>query len=146
MAHPQPLARSLAVVALGCALATDAGAEDPFSVVCNKTNEISAISINELRRLFTGGIKQWDSGAVVRVGIIPSDVAETKYLAALLSVTTTELLSRIQQQVFKGEMRRPAVLRSSADCIAFARSDPGAVCLADARAALPLEARAVAVR
>jgi hypothetical protein len=128
------------------ALALELRAEEPFVAVCNKANPVAAISPGELRRLFTGGIKQWDSGAVVRIGIIPSDAPETKYLAGLLDVSTTELLSRIQQQVFKGEMRRPAVLRSSADCAAFARSDPGAICIADARSALPAEARAVPVR
>ena len=60
-------------------------------------------------------------------------------------MTPRELMQRIQEQVFKGEMKRPVVLRSSADCAAFARSSPGAVCVASAQLASP-ETRVIPIR
>lgn len=82
----------------------------------------------------------------VQTGIAATDAPEMKYLASVLAVTPNELVARMQQQVFKGEMRRPAVLRSSADCVALARSTPGAICIVASGTPLTPDTRAVAVR
>jgi hypothetical protein len=66
-------------------------------------------------------------------------------LASLFETTPRELLSRIEEQVFKGEMRRPAVLHSSGDCIAFARAVAGAICVASAQSHVPPEAHVVTI-
>jgi ABC-type phosphate transport system substrate-binding protein len=100
-----------------------------FVILCNKANPVSSLSKSELRKLFTGGTKQWGGGAVVQVAIIASDAPETSYLGSLIGMPPRELLQRMQEQVFKGEMKRPVVLRSSADCAAFARATPGGVCV-----------------
>ena len=102
-----------------------------YVVVVHPDNAKGSISRSELKRLVTGGIKQWETGAVVQLGVIPNDAPETQYLASLLEMTPHELIARLQEQVFKGEIRRPVTLRSSADCIAYARSSPGALCIAD---------------
>lgn len=117
-----------------------------FVVLVNAANPIVELSRTELKRAVTGGIKQWDSGAVVQLGIVPGDVPETQYLATLLGSTPHELLARIQEQVFKGELRRPAILRSSADCVSFARSVQGAICVASDAEPVPPEAHAVTIR
>jgi hypothetical protein len=145
--------RRLALVSLLSSLVLVAGgaisgarAQAPvFTLVCNGANAVSSISVAELRRLFTGGTKQWPSGAVVQVALIPAAVPPTAYLAQLLETTPSELIGRIQQQVFRGEMRRPVVLRSGADCIAFARATLGGVCVAEVVAANSAGVRAVPV-
>jgi hypothetical protein len=131
------------VVALTVARRAAAGG---FVVLVNRGNPVVELSRTELKRLVTGAIKQWDGGSVVQLGIIPGDVPETEYLASVLDTTPRELLARIQEQVFKGELRRPVVLRSSADCIAFARVSAGAVCAASETVELPPEVHVVAVR
>ncbi|HZU81603.1 MAG TPA: hypothetical protein VE987_01745 [Polyangiaceae bacterium] len=131
----------LALCALGPAGAGAVGAG--FVVLVNQANPVASISRSELKRLATGETKQWSSGAVVHLGIIPSDAPETKYLASLFDMSTRELLARIQEQVFKGELRRPAVLRSSTDCVAFARSSAGALCIASGDEPVPPEAHVV---
>jgi hypothetical protein len=131
------------IVAPGAAVADDGFG---FVVVVNEHNTISSMSRAELKRAATGTTKQWDSGAVIQLGINPGDAPETQYLASLLEMTPRELLARIEEQVFKGEMRRPAVLRSSADCIAFARAVAGAFCVASAQSHVPPEAHVVTIR
>ena len=117
-----------------------------FNVVVSAQNHVASLSASELKRLVSGGTKLWDGGAVVQLGIIPSDAPETQYLATTLDTTPRELLSMIQQQVFKGELRRPAVLRSSADCLALVAQNPGGFCVASAAVAVPDGARVVPVR
>ena len=138
----------LAAVAALSVLASweQASADGGFVIVVNKANDTPPLSRSELKKLVTGGTKQWKSGAAVQLGIIASEAPETQHLSSLIDLAPKELLSRIQEQVFKGEMKRPVVLRSSADCVAFARSNPGAICVALAQTPMPPEARAVAVR
>jgi hypothetical protein len=131
--------------ALAPLLARSAGASS-FVVLVNRGNPTASLSRSELRRLVTGGTKQWENGAVVQLGIIPGDAGETQYLASLLDLTVRELLMRIQEQVFKGELRRPAVLRSSSECVAFIRASPGGLCIATDGEPLPPEVTVVPVR
>ena len=121
-------------------------ADGGFVVVVNNANDTSQLSRGELKKLCTGGTKQWRSGAAVQLGIIASEAPETQHLAGLMDFAPKELLSRIQEQVFKGEMKRPVVLRSSAECIGFARSNAGAICVASSQTPMPPEAHAVPIR
>lgn len=125
------------LVCLMVSATTRGDAAGSFVLVTNASNQLQNMSQAELRKVFSGGIKQWSNGAVVVVGIIPSDAPETSYLSKLLDTTPTDLLRRIQEQVFRGEMRRPAVLHSSNECFAFARSNPGALCAAAMPGAAP---------
>jgi hypothetical protein len=141
--------RALASVVLGFWLSLGlgperfAGAGDGFVVVVHRSNLVSSGS--ELRRAVLGGMKQWANGAIVQLGIIPKDVPETRYLASLLGVSVSDLFARIQAEVFNGDMRRPVVLRSSADCVAFARANEGAVCVAEDRPPFPPEVKLVSI-
>jgi hypothetical protein len=123
-----------------------ARADDGFNVIVNQSNGVESLSRSDVKRLVSGSVKTWEGGAVVQLGIIPSDAAETRYLASLVEKTTSELLSLIQQGVFNGELRRPVILRSSADCLAFASSGPGGICIASSTLPVPSGARAVPVR
>ncbi len=139
----------VAVFSIECALFAPtevARADGGYVIMVNNANDATTLSRSELKKVVTGGTKQWKSGAAVQVGIIASDAPETQHLSSLIDLSTKELLARIQEQVFKGEMKRPVVLRSSADCVAFARSSPGAICVASAHASIPPEAHPVAVR
>jgi hypothetical protein len=140
------VAIAFALLAFAAPFSRALSAPEGATVVVNSANPVTSLSRAELKRVVTGGTKQWEGGAVVHVGVIPSDSApETQYLASLLDVTPRELLSRLQEQVFKGELRRPAVLRSSGDCLAFVRSEPGAICVV-AEGPLPAEAHVVTIR
>jgi hypothetical protein len=137
---------SLSALALG-ALGTRAAraSEGEHVLVLSGQNPVPELSAAELKRLFTGGTKQWSSGAVVQVALVPTQVPETVSLASLLDTTPSELIGRIQQQVFRGEMRRPVVLRSAVQCVAFAGQTPGGICIAP-RSAASEAARAGSVR
>ncbi|MGA7120379.1 MAG: hypothetical protein WBY94_09795 [Polyangiaceae bacterium] len=134
-----------ALLALVNSVAARAGAGG-FVVVLNRDNAQSSLTRSQLKRAVTGGLKQWPNGAVVQLGIIPGDAPDTQYLASLLDLSARELLSRIQEAVFKGELRRPAVLRSSAECVAFARGNAGAICVTSDGEPLPPEVHAVAIQ
>lgn len=139
------------VVAALCAAALQivlgsARAAGAYTLVVHKDNPQQSVTSGELKNLLSGTTKQWSGGAVVHLGLIMGEAPETQYLAGLVGSSVTDLLGRIQQQVFKGEMRRPAALKSSADCLAFARGAPGALCAASAAAPLPADVHALTVK
>ena len=113
-----PLALGLGLAAALTFAGPRATAGGAFIFVVNARNPTAAVSASDVKRLASGGTKVWEGGAVVQLGIIPGDAPETQYLAATMETTVRELMSLLQQQVFKGELRRPAILRSSADCVA----------------------------
>jgi hypothetical protein len=132
----QRFATSVLSLAVLLVCAPLAAAED-FVVLCHQENPVPSLSKSHLRKLFTGGIKQWESGALVQVALINGNAPETAYLAKMLDMTPWELTFRIQEQIYKGEMKRPVALRSSADCGAFARATPGAICISAAGHTVP---------
>jgi hypothetical protein len=139
------------VVALAVALslgsfAAPTKADGGFVIVCNISNPMTTLTSTELKKALTGGTKQWANGAVVQIGISSSETPELTAVAGAAGMSASDLLSRVQQQVFKGEMRRPVILRSTAECLGLARSNPGAICAAAAGATLPAEAKIVTIR
>ena len=134
------LSSVLVVVAM---TSTAPASADDFVVVHNRSVELPSTSPEALRKIFTGRTKQWSSGSAVQVALIAGESPETAFLARIVGVDrVSDLLASIQQQVFRGEMRRPVVIRSSEQCVSAARSNPGLVCIA--RAGLPLPAEVVA--
>jgi hypothetical protein len=138
---------SVAIALAACALwSPHASADGGFVIVVHATNPLTSVAPPALKKLCTGGTKLLDNGAVVHIGVIPDEVPETQHLASLVGLSTRDLLSRMQEQVFKGEMRRPATLRSSADCAAFAASTPGGLCVASSSTPLTKDAKVLPVR
>ena len=147
--HPimrKPLILAAVCVVGFAGLLCRAHAAAAFTLVVHKDNPQKEVTSAELKSLLSGSTKQWSGGAVVHLGLIMADSPETQYLASLVGSSATDLLGRIQQQVFKGEMRRPAALKSSADCIAFAKGAAGALCVASAAAPLPPDVHALGVK
>ena len=141
------LLSAAAVLALALAApASRADADGAFVIVCNASNPIASLSAHDLKKALTGGTKQWPNGAVVQVGMQASEAPDLRFLASAAGMTAGELLSRVQQQVFKGEMRKPAILRSPAECLGLARTNPGAICAAHGGSALPSDVKVVAIR
>src|SRR5690349_11646957 len=109
MASRAPLAnflRAAVAVALACAVAltiASANAGD-FIFVRNVKNRTASVSRREVRQLFTGQTKQW-GGFVVQAVIGEEDSGEFRYLCGIFGLEPRELLSKIKQEVFRGEMR-----------------------------------------
>lgn len=134
-------------LAFGASTLTSTTQADPGTVIlCHASNPVSSLSSVDLKKALTGGTKQWANGAVVQVGVTSTETPELRGLASAAGLSASDLLSRIQQQVFKGEMRKPVILRSAADCIGLARSNPGALCAATAGMTIPPEAKVVTTR
>jgi len=120
-----------------CTLVVRAHAED-FVLIRNAKSPGTQLSKADVRALYTGKTKMF--GNDVATVIVPND--DTPAFAAfsdrVFDTTTKTLLSKIKQEVFKGDMKKPATVGSAAECIAFVKKSAGGVCVVDADSAKSL--------
>jgi hypothetical protein len=121
------------------ALTRPASADD-FVIIRNAKNPSPSLTKSELKKLFTGQTKQWGS-AVAQTVLGEPDTPELAWLAGqVFGVTPKDLLTRIKQEIFRGEMKRPVMVRSSEECVAAVLRSEGAVGVITAAASKGLPA------
>jgi len=126
--------RGISKVCLGVAVvalfvASVARAES-FVFVRNARNPVSRLTKTEVRKLFTGRSKQWTSGKVFQGVIGEIDSAEFIWLSwAIFDMSPKDLLTKMKQEIFRGEMKRPIVVKSSDECIDVVQKTEAALCV-----------------
>jgi hypothetical protein len=133
--------RGVLTLAIACAVALAAfpvHAGD-FVFIRNAKNRTASVSRREIRQLFTGQTKQW-GGVMVQAVIGDVDSPEFRYLSGIFGAEPRELLLRIKQEVFRGEMRRPIVARTATECIAVVGKHDGGIGIVAVEAAKALPA------
>ena len=128
----------LAFLVLSAVAMTSAvGRADDFVLIRNAASDVAAISKDDLYKVYTGETKVLGS-AVVQTVIGKEDSGELQWLAALFDMRPKDLLSRIKQQVFSGEMRRPVVAKTPGEAIAAVQNSRGGVAVVPASAVASL--------
>ena len=118
-------------VALVALFASSLARADNFVFVRNARNPVRSLSKAEVRKLFTGRSKQWSSGKVFQGVIGEIDSPEFVWLAiAVFDMSPKDLLTKMKQEIFRGEMRRPMVVKSSDECIEVVAKTENALCVA----------------
>src|SRR5882724_5862372 len=113
------------------ALASSIARADGFVFVRSAQNPVPSLSKTDVRKLFTGQAKQWRSGKVFQGVIGEIDSPELVWLAtAIFDTTPRDLITRIKQEIFRGEMKRPLLAKSSKECFEIVLKIDGALCLA----------------
>jgi ABC-type phosphate transport system substrate-binding protein len=103
-------------------------ASDSFVLARNAKNPTARLSAADLKDIFIGRKKVWPHGAVVAVVVGAPGSPELKWLSeSLLHVPESVLMTKIRQEVFKGEMRRPIVTTSDKETLTVLAANPGAI-------------------
>jgi hypothetical protein len=126
-----PLVFSAAILSPAVARADD------FILIHNASNEVTSIQKEDLFKVYTGETKLV-GGSVVQTVIGREDSSELAWLARLFDMRSKDLLSRIKQQVFSGEMRRPIVAKTTDEAVAAVQGNRGGVAVIPAGAAASL--------
>ncbi len=127
---------SLLLLALG--LAASAARADEFIVIRNAKNQTGSLTRADLREMLTGKLKEWPSGKLAQAVLEAEGAPSLKWLSSsVFGVSEVALLTKIKQEVFKGEMKRPVACAGEDECIAQVKAIPGAVAIVSASSALP---------
>jgi ABC-type phosphate transport system substrate-binding protein len=112
---------------------------DDFVLVRNAANSTAQLQVHDVKDLFTGKRKQWANGVSVQVVLTGEDSPELAWLAStFFGVNARSLLSKIKQEVFKGEMTRPISAENEQDTIEKMKTNKGGIGVVSAAAAKSL--------
>jgi ABC-type phosphate transport system substrate-binding protein len=132
--------QQLAVVGLVLvALVASAGA-DGFVLIRNAKSPSAALSKSEVRAIYTGKSKMFGNDAAVVV--VPTDdtPAFSGFADQLFGTNTKTLLSKIKQEVFKGEMSKPLKATADDEVVHLVAGTAGAIGVVSAPTAKALPA------
>jgi ABC-type phosphate transport system substrate-binding protein len=126
-----------AVIASLVPSALAADAVTGFKVVVNASNPTSALSREELARLFLKKSTSWPGGkAAVPIDQPTSAEARQAFSKGILREGTNDVAAYWNRVIFSGRGTPPSSKPSDAEVIAFVRSNPGAVGYVAANASL----------
>ena len=147
---PRSLTFALAVLLAAMSLASEPaayGAADGFVLICNAKVSTQTLSRSEVRSLYTGKVKTLGGNAVVVVIRADDDVPFIEFADQVFGVPAKTLLAKIKQEVFKGEMSKPAKAETDDDVLRLVGSSPGMIGVVSSQAGshLPKTVTAIAI-
>ena len=99
------------------------------------TSSVRKITRGEVRAAFFGKLHAWPDGTAVRPILPAAGSPELRWLAEeVFGIGEGLLLAKFRQEMFKGALQDAETATSADDCIAGARRNPGAICVAGASA------------
>jgi ABC-type phosphate transport system substrate-binding protein len=120
---------------------------DDYSFVRNAANPTAQLSASEVKDLYTGKKKEWSNGAPVQLVLTGESSPELGWLASTFyGVSSRSLLSKIKQEVFKGEMAKPIMVESEAETIEKLKTAKGGIGIVSAAAAKALPSTVVTIQ
>ena len=136
-------------VVCACLLALGAGRADAgYLVVKNAKNPTAKLSKDGVKGVFSGKTKNWGGGETIILVIGNEDSPAMQWLAdSIFAVSAKTLLSKIKQDVFKGDVPKPLSANDDAGTIKKVQSGPGVVGLVSEAAAksLPADVAVIAI-
>ena len=111
---------------------------DPHLLIKNKANTTASVSKSEVKDLFLGKRKTWDSAGMVTVAFRQGEDDGIQWLAdTVFGVSPKTLLTKIRQEVFKGEMNKPLIVNSDAEVLQQVQNGKGTIGIVPVGTALP---------
>jgi len=118
---------------------TSAWADD-FVLVRNAKNNSSAISKGEAKEMAIGKKKTWPNGTLALLVLPAAGTPQFAWFASVVcGASEGNLMGKIKQEVFKGEMRKPVIAAGDSEVVSAVAGEDGAlgVIRADAVKTLP---------
>lgn len=134
----------LLLILLFVTTASTSARADGYVIVGNAKATVPQIAKSELKALYTGKAKLFADRVAIVVIRADDDPVFEAFASGVLGVSAKTLLSKIKQEVFKGDMNKPFKAASDDDVIQHVASNPGSVGVIAAGAAKTLP-RTVAV-
>ncbi len=114
---------------------------DDFVLIRNARNPTTSLSRPEAKDMAIGKKKLWPHGGVVTMVLTPAGSPALAWFASTIcGVNESSLVSKIKQEVFKGELRKPTIATSETDVLLAVAADEGALGMVRAEAAKSLPA------
>jgi len=134
------------LAAFAALLFSTAALADEYILVTSASNPTASVTKTELKEMILGKQKAWKQGSIVHLLLQNDESKSTDWVASqLFGVGVKTLITKIRQEVFKGELAKPVSCNSDADCLEQAKSIGGALTFVAAAAKLPEGVKAVPI-
>jgi ABC-type phosphate transport system substrate-binding protein len=118
----------LSLVALVGLVAPAAAQQGGYIVIVNDANSVSALTTEELSKIFFKKAQRWPNGNdVVPVDLPESAPVREAFSTAVHGKSVGAVRAYWQQQIFSGRAVPPAERPSDEQVVAFVRTTPGAI-------------------
>jgi ABC-type phosphate transport system substrate-binding protein len=120
---------------------------DGFALVVNARSTSQTLGKTFVRALYTGKAKQLDGHAVVVVVRGEDDAVFAAFVDQVFGIPSRALLSKIKQEVFKGEMAKPVKAANDDEVVQAVAASPGMLGVVSSEAAghLPRTVKVIAI-
>jgi ABC-type phosphate transport system substrate-binding protein len=115
------------VLALTAGGSTRRVAAEGFVLIRNAQASTATLSSAEVKALYTGKAKTFAGDAAVVVIRPEGDEPFRKFASQVFGVSAKTLLSKIKQEVFKGEMTKPLKAGSDDDVVRYVGASLGTI-------------------
>jgi hypothetical protein len=114
---------------------------DDFVFVRNTRNPATEITAQQAKEMAIGKRKVWPHGEVVLLVLAPPNTPALAWFATrVCGVEEAALMSKIKQEVFKGELRKPVFAATDRETAEAVAADDGAIGIVRAEFAKSLPA------
>jgi ABC-type phosphate transport system substrate-binding protein len=120
----------LVLLVVSAFLAPPAGAQDSasYKVIVNEANPVSAISKEQLSRIFLGKMTSWDHGTrIAPVDLTEQSATRERFSKDVHGRTVAAVQNYWRQQIFSGRGVPPPEKASDSEVLAYVKTNPGAV-------------------
>jgi len=115
-----------------------APAQPEFVLIGNGHNPTTGLTRKQAKDFLLGKKKTWTGGKVIVLVLGPPGSPELRWLAGIAGLTDSILMTRIRQQVYEGEMRKPIIAHGEKETTTAVQAEPGALAVLPAAAAASL--------
>jgi len=98
------------------------------SIIVNASTGTSAMSLSEVRAIFSMRLRRWENGVAVSVFVLKSDsAAHAEFCKTVLNVYPQQLQASWDRIVYSGTGNPPTVVNSEEEMRAIVANTPGAI-------------------
>lgn len=98
------------------------------SVIVNSSSGTDAVSLSEIRAIFSMRLRRWPNGTPVTVFVLKSDSqTHSDFCKSVLNIYPHQLQAAWDRMVYSGTGKAPTVVNSEEEMRALVASTPGAI-------------------
>ena len=132
------LSRAVASLVAALLLGFSGAAAAEMVVIKNARTETAKITKSELKEFLTGKAKFWKNGKAVQVVLGGEGTPDSVWVAAnVFGVGESAMITKMKQETFKGELRKPVACTSGDECAAAVKANEGGLGVVPSETKLP---------
>ena len=132
---------------LAAVLLSGSAYADDYILVTSGSNASTKVTKSDLKEMMLGKQKAWKGGGIVHLVMQSDDSKSTEWVSSqIFGVGAKTLITKIRQEVFKGELAKPVMCANDNECLEQAKNIGGALTFVAVGTKLPEGVKPVTIQ